>query len=39
METQTRADYVAVSEQIMVERGLEVPNGNLSAEDLRDTFN
>jgi hypothetical protein len=38
METQTRADYVAISEQIMTERGIDVPNGNMSAAELRDTF-
>ncbi len=38
METQTRADYVAISEQIMLERGLTVPTTNLSASALRATF-
>lgn len=38
METQTRADYVAVSEQIMRERGLDVPQGNMTAAELRATF-
>lgn len=38
METQTRADYVAVAQQIMMERGLEIPAGNQSAEEIRNTF-
>lgn len=38
METQTRADYIAIQEQIMIERGLEVPAGNESAEEMRHRF-
>lgn len=37
-ETQTRADYIAVQEQIMIERGLEIPAGNDTAEEVRDRF-
>ncbi|GAB5448664.1 hypothetical protein [Gymnodinialimonas sp.] len=38
METQTRADYIAIQEQIMLERGLEIPEGNQSAEEVRERF-
>jgi Flp pilus assembly pilin Flp len=34
----TRADYVAVQEQIMAERGIAIPSGNLSAADIAATF-
>lgn len=38
METETRADYVAIQEQIMIERGIEIPDGNDTAEEIRDRF-
>lgn len=38
METQTRADYIAVQEQIMIERGIEIPAGNQTAEEVRERF-
>ena len=30
-----RADYITVTEQIMTERGINIPNGNMTAEELR----
>lgn len=37
-ETQTRADYIAVQEQIMIDRGIEIPSGNQTAEEVRERF-
>ena len=34
-----RADYVTVTEQIMTDRGMAVPEGNVSAEDIRAMYN
>jgi hypothetical protein len=34
----TRADYIAVQEQIMADRGIAIPTGNMSAADIAATF-
>lgn len=36
LETETRADYIAVQEQIMIERGIDIPDGNDTAEEVRE---
>lgn len=36
--TRTYADYAAVQEQIMIDRGLEIPAGNQSAAEVRARF-
>lgn len=37
-ETQTHTDYIAIQQQIMIERGPEIPVGNDPASIVRDRF-
>ncbi|MEM9754574.1 MAG: hypothetical protein AAF914_01200 [Pseudomonadota bacterium] len=34
-----RADYISVTEQILTERGIDTPDGNLTAEEIRALYN
>ena len=35
----TRADYIQIQEQIIQDRGLSIPDGNMTADQVRSLYN